>query len=322
MIITRTPYRISLFGGGTDYPEWYKDHGGAVISATIDKYCYIAATPYNKIFPQRYKVYWKTVELVNKIRDIEHPVVREGLRMLGYTDSLKLYYHGDLPSQSGLGSSSSFTVGFLHAILALQSKQITKRELAQLAIKLERHILKEHGGEQDQLAAAHGGFNYFTFPHEEGVKALPSTGLEDKLMLFYVGRDEERFSSAYAKNWIDCIPHKTQEFEGIQRITSDALAILESSEPDIDEIGILLDESWYLKRALSETISDPQVDAIYAQAKLAGALGGKLLGAGGKGFMVFYVPEGKQEAVRQALSAYHHTPFRFEYEGTKLFRIS
>ena len=323
MIITRTPYRISLFGGGTDYPEWFRKHGGAVINATIDKYCYISATTYNKIFPQRYKVYWNIVELVEKIDDIKHPVVREGLKMLEYTDSLKLYYHGDLPAYSGLGSSSSFAVGFIHAILSLCNKTVEKQQIADLAIRLEREVLKENGGVQDQLAATYGGLNYFDFSHN-GIQRqeLRTAKLEEKLMLFYIGRDEDRFSSTYAKSWIDNMESKEATLKGIHQITKDALLIFQSHNPDLDELGCLLHDTWQLKKNISDMISDPLIDQIYVRARKAGALGGKVLGAGGRGFMLFYVPEKKQEAVKAALEDCHHTPFRFENDGTKYFRIS
>ena len=247
-------------------------------------------------------------------------MVREGLKLIGYKDSLKLYFHGDLPAQSGLGSSSSFTVGFLKAAALLMGEELSTEALAKRAIHLERNVLNEYGGDQDQIAVTYGGFNQILFEKNAfTVMPILPGSLHKNLMLFYIGRNNERFSSNYAKSWIENIPHRTVELRTLCNLVTQAIKCLDQ---DIDEFGAILDEAWFLKRSLSEVISSEKIDAVYALAKKHGALGGKLLGAGGEGFMIFYVPEKKQNAVKTALSAYIHVPFEFEHAGCEYFRIS
>lgn len=324
MIISRTPFRISFFGGGTDYPAWYLEEDGAVLSTTIDKYCYLSCRILPPFFNIKHRIVWSHIETVSTISEILHPAIREGLRFLGFDNSvgLEIHYQGDLPARAGMGSSSSFAVGFIKAITALRGQMISKHELARKSIELEQSVLKEHVGSQDQIAAAFGGFNVIHFLRNGDFQVEPVTvsasrvsELESRLLLFYTG--SSRLASEVAADVIANFQHKRKELRQMCAMVEQALSIL-NSQRNLDEFGCLLHESWMLKRETSVAVTNSTVDSIYETAVQHGALGGKLLGAGGTGFMVFYVPPEKQVNVLQALSAYLHVPFKFENEGSTI----
>jgi D-glycero-alpha-D-manno-heptose-7-phosphate kinase len=324
MIFTKTPYRISFFGGGTDYPTWYLKHGGEVLSTTIDKYCYISCRHLPPFFNIKHRVVWSHIETVSQISEILHPAVREGLRYLGFDDSvgLEIHHQGDLPARTGMGSSSSFAVGFIKALTALKGQMIGKHDLAMKAIELEQKILKDNVGSQDQVAAAHGGFNRIHFHTSGDIQVEPIilppqrlAALESNLMMVYTGAS--RMASEIAGQIIASLEEKERVLNQMRLITEKAVTILSSGQ-DLDGFGALLDENWMLKRSLTQTISNTRIDKIYTKAKSAGALGGKLLGAGGAGFMVFYVPRARRSAVRDALDNYLMVPFKLEHEGSSI----
>lgn len=323
MIITRTPYRISFFGGGTDYPAWYRRHGGRVLSTTIDKYCYVTARYLPPFFNVRHRIVWSHIETVQSIREILHPAVREGLAMLGYTDAtgVEIHHQGDLPARTGVGSSSSFAVGLILALRALRGETPDRHALALEAIALEQDRLGDKVGSQDQTAAAYGGFNVIDFRPDGTIAATPVAAgpdrrraLEDRLMLFYTGLS--RMGSEVAADVIANIPAREAQLHRMRALVDRAAAIL--CEGDLDDFGRMLDETWRLKRELSPLVSNDGIDAIYARARDAGALGGKLLGAGTSGFMLFHVPRDRREAVQEALRDLLHVPFRFEDQGATL----
>lgn len=324
MIISKTPFRISFFGGGTDYPAWYLKESGAVLSTTIDKYCYITCRILPPFFDSRYRIVWSHIETVSTISEILHPAVREGLRFLGVDGEfgLEIHHQGDLPARAGMGSSSSFAVGLIKAVTALSGKIIDKQELALKAIELEQNILRENVGSQDQTAAAYGGFNVIHFLTNGAIRVEPVTipqsmiyELESNLLLIYTGTS--RLASEIAGDVIANMERKRKILLKMRAMVNQALDIL-SKDNDIDDFGRLLHQNWMLKRELSETVSNSKVDNIYQRAMDSGALGGKLLGAGASGFMVLYVPPDKQENVLEALSGYLHVPFKFETEGSSL----
>lgn len=320
MIITRTPYRISFFGGGTDYPDWVQEEGGAVLSTTIDKYCYLHVRHYPPFFNVKYRVVWSHIESVSSISEILHPAVREGLRFLKFDEStgLEIQHQGDLPARAGMGSSSAFSVGLIKALTAMRGQIISKYDLATKAIELEQGVLKESVGSQDQIATAYGGFNVIHFIKTGGFQVEPVTlptaeisALNRKLMLFYTG--SSRLSSDISKDIVSHIPDHRSILRKMRSYVDVAVDIL--SKGDLDEFGRLLHEAWMLKRELSPKVTNPMIDMIYKNALDHGALGGKLLGAGGTGFMVLYVPEERQQEVRQALYGLVEVPFQFETEG-------
>ena len=323
MIISRTPYRISFFGGGTDYPAWYRREGGAVLSTTIDKYSYLTCRYLPPFLNIRHRIVWRHVETVATFNDILHPVVRKGLPHLGFDDNIgvEIHYQGDLPARSGMGSSSTFAVGFIHALTALRGLALTKKELALMAIELERDVLGEEVGDQDQLAVAFGGLNVFRFG-DEGVTDVDTVvvpearraGLEENLMMLYTGVG--RPSSEIATDIVANVRAKSSEMRRMRGMVDEGLVILRHG--DLDDFGRLLHEAWTLKRSLSPRVATPVIDGIYERARRAGALGGKLLGAGGSGFMVFYVPPDAQAAVRAALRELLFVPFQFESDGSTL----
>lgn len=316
--ITRTPLRVSFFGGGTDYPEWYRVHDGAVLSTTIDKFCYINCRYLPPFFDIRHRIVWSHIETVNSIAEILHPAVREGLRQLGFTDErgIELHYQGDLPARAGMGSSSSFSVGLIKALKALRGEEIEGLDLARAAIELERDRLKEPVGVQDQTAAAIGGFNILRFSGDDEIEAEPVRAdservaeLTANLMLFFTGTS--RLGATVTVDVIKNLSGHSSELRAMLRLVDRAAAIMENRQ-DLDEFGRLLGETWRLKRTLSDSITNNRIEALYAQAIGAGAIGGKLLGAGASGFMLFYVPPRKQAKVREALSSCLEVPFNFE----------
>lgn len=328
MILSRTPFRLSFFGGGTDYPAWYRREGGAVLSTTIDKYCYLSVRHLPPFFTTRHRVVWSHVETVGTIAEILHPAVREGLRMLGYDDALgiEIHHQADLPARAGMGSSSSFAVGLIKALTGLGGQMIGKHELALRAIELEQDVLRENVGSQDQVAAAYGGFNLIEFRKSGEIRVDPVTApaarladLERHLLLFYTGTS--RFASAVAADMLANLDARREALLRMRAMVDEALAILTGSG-SLDAFGRLLHESWMLKRSLSPMISGPTIDDLYTKAMRHGALGGKLLGAGSSGFMCFFVPPQKQTAVIRALAGHLHVPFAFEDEGSRVIHYA
>jgi D-glycero-alpha-D-manno-heptose-7-phosphate kinase len=321
VIISRTPFRISFFGGGTDYPAWYRDHDGAVLATTINKYCYITGRYLPPFFDHQSRIVWSRIELVKDPREIQHPAVREALAYLQIKDGVELHHDGDLPARTGLGSSSSFMVGVLHVLHGLRGDLVDKMQLAKEAIHLEQHCLQDHVGSQDQIMAAFGGLNRIDFlPDSFKVSPLMigSTRLaelEQHLMLFFTGI--ARTASAVAEAQINAIPRKKRELRALYQMVDEAIEILHGGA-HLEAFGELLDESWRLKRTLTDKVSSAVIDEIYDVARRAGALGGKLLGAGGGGFLLLFVPPDGQPRVRAALSSLLCVPFRFEASGSHI----
>ena len=321
MIISRTPFRISFFGGGTDYSEFYKEYGGSVISTSFDKYCYVTARHLPGFFNYKYPVNYSKIERVNYLNEIAHPAVRETLK---YLDMREMFvgYDADLPARSGLGSSSSFVVGMLNAFYAIKGKYIDKKRLANEAIHIERVLCNESGGVQDQIAASYGGFNRIDFREDDfSVQSIVMDFerkkiLDDNLMLFFTGFS--RISSEIAIEQKKATHNKIKELKEMLSLVDEAERVLINKKSDLSEFGKLLDYSWKLKRGITSKITTTEIDDIYSSAIKAGALGGQLLGAGGGGFILFYVEKDKQKKVKEALSGLLNVPFNFENEGTKI----
>lgn len=321
MVITKTPFRMSFFGGGTDIKEFYEEHGGSVISTTFDKYCYASVRHLPRFFDYSTSIVYSKVEKVNDVGEIQHPMVREAMRFLDMHE-LNIAHDGDLPARSGLGSSSSFAVGLLNAMYALKGKYASKEQLAKDAIHVERVLCKEAGGIQDQVAVAYGGLNRIDFTGE-GFKVKPiviygdqKKKLNDNLMLFFTGFS--RFAGDVSKSQVASTKSKTRELLEMKEVVYEAEKLLTDKHSDLNEFGRLLDYSWMLKRGLTNEITNDKIDSMYARAKAAGAVGGKLLGAGGGGFLLCYVERDKQENVKMALGNLLHVPFEFENDGTSV----
>jgi len=322
MIISRTPFRISFFGGGTDYPIWYREREGQVLSTTIDKYCYLTVRYLPPFFPHKHRIVYSKIELAKDINEILHPAVKAALNFLKIDKGMEIHHDGDLPARTGLGSSSAFTVGLLNSLYALKGIMPSKERLAKEAIYLEREILKESVGSQDQTAVAYGGFNKITFVGNDEIKVEPITlekekikQLENHLMLFFTGFS--RFASDVAKAQIENTPNKKRELTLMYQMVDEAVNILNENK-DILEFGKLLNESWKLKKSLSDKISNPVIDSIYEKALRAGAVGGKLIGAGGGGFILLFVPPENQGKVRTELKDLLEVKFNFENEGSRI----
>ncbi len=324
MIISRTPFRISFFGGGTDYPGWYRNDGGAVLSTTIDKYCYISCRYLPPFFDHRYLIRYRIIETVNRLEEIRHPSVRECLRFMGIQDGIEMVHNSDLPARSGIGSSSAFTVGFLNALYALTGRMIGKRKLASDAICVEQQMIRENVGSQDQVAAAFGGLNKIEFNGREDFVVSPVTidyrkikNLQNHLMLFFSGLS--RTASEIAAEQMANTDRNGAELRTMRQMVDEAVRILNDCETDdIEDFGRLLNESWTLKRTLSSRVSNNAIDDIYETARQAGAIGGKLCGAGGGGFILLFVPPRKQRLVRRALRDLLHVPFAFDTLGSHI----
>lgn len=322
MIISRTPFRISFFGGGTDYPVWYEKNGGSVLSATIDKYCYITLRALPPFFEHRHRIVYSQIEVVKEIEQISHPSVREILRYLKIQDGMEIHHDGDLPARTGLGSSSSFTVGLLHALYALNAKMPDKAKLAKEAIHIERIVLNECVGSQDQVAVAYGGLNKIIFFKNGLFDVQPiilsekrSNELQDHLMLFFTGFS--RSASEIASEQIKQTQNREKQLILMHKLVDEAIDVL-YSESDISAFGELLHQTWELKRSLTDKISNSTIDEIYSNARQAGALGGKLLGAGGGGFMLFFVRPEDHHKVREKLNNFLEVKFRLEYSGSQI----
>ncbi|MBI4510249.1 MAG: kinase [Deltaproteobacteria bacterium] len=322
MIISRTPYRISFLGGGTDYPTWYRQRGGCVLAATINKYCYITVRYLPPFFEHRIRVVYSKVESCQSLDEIEHPAVREVVRYLDLRRGIEIHHDGDLPARSGMGSSSAFTVGLLHALYALRGFMPSRQQLAREGIYLEQERLRETVGSQDQVMAAHGGFNHVRFQPSGEVEVLPLPlsrsrldALNSHLMLFYTGI--KRTASNVADTYAHDMDRKEKQLNYLMQLVQEGINVLNSGQ-DLLQFGRLLHESWQVKRSLSSSISNQQVGEIYQEALAAGAIGGKLLGAGGGGFLLLFVHPSNAARVREKLSKLIHVPFKFEFVGSQV----
>ncbi len=322
MIISRTPFRISFFGGGTDYPAWYRRHGGAVLATTIDKYCYITCRHLPPFFEHKIRIVYSKIENCHSVDEVAHPAVREVLRFLNIDRGIEIHHDGDLPARSGMGTSSSFTVGLLHALHALEGRMPSKKQLAAEAIHIEQECIGETVGSQDQVSAAYGGLNHIVFHPNGDTSVQPVTISKDRLgelnahlMLFYTGL--KRTASEIAASYVGNGDEKKRERRVRKDLVDESISILVSGQ-QITDFGELLHEAWQAKRNLSAQVSNPMVDQIYEEAMSAGAAGGKLIGAGGGGFMLLFVPPAFQDKVREKLKGLLHVPFRFEYSGSQI----
>ena len=327
MIISRTPFRISFFGGGTDYPAWYRENGGRVISTTIDKYCYVTLRELPPFFKYKHRFRYFEREEVNTIDEIKHPSIRECLKYLDMNKSIELVHHADLPAQSGLGSSSTFTVGLLMAGYALNNQMRTKNQLAHDAIEIEQRRIGEAVGSQDQTAAAFGGFNRINFGGHRELEVTPLTistekmsNLQDHLMLFFTGFS--RNASDIAQKQIEISSSKTKELDIMVEICKEAEELLVSSENGFLGWGELLNEQWKVKKSMTNVITNSKIDEMYEEGIRSGALGGKLLGAGGGGFILFLVPPEKHNQIKANLSSILHVPFKFDFSGSQVVYYS
>ncbi|HBK5853488.1 TPA: kinase [Enterococcus faecium] len=326
MIITKIPFRMSFFGGGTDMEDYFKENGGAVLSTTFDKYCYVNVRHLPRFFDYSAELSYSRTERVTSIEDIEHPAIRNAMKMLDVHE-IRLTYEADLPARSGLGTSSSFAVGMLNAFYALEGKYADKKKLADEAIYLERVLCNEAGGWQDQIAASYGGFNRINF-NVDGYEVLPviisperKKQLNNNLMMFFTGFT--RFSSDVQKaNNVSGTEDKRVRLKKMYELVDEAEAILTDKNRNLDDFGRQLDVTWRLKKGTGGAISTGSIDELYEKGMAAGALGGKLLGAGGGGFLVFYVQPEKQDAVRWAMRDLMYIPFEFEDGGTRVIHYT
>lgn len=326
MIITKTPFRMSFFGGGTDMESFFREHGGAVLSTTFDKYCYVTVRHLPRFFDFTTHLTYSKMEFVKDADEIEHPAIRNAMKMLDMHE-IRLLYEADLPARSGLGTSSSFAVGMLNAFYALKGKYVDKKKLADEAIYLERVLCHEAGGWQDQIAASFGGMNRIEFNKDGTYDVQPiiihpdrKKQLNDNLLMFFTGFT--RFSSDMQKVNQEGYDEKIKQLQQMYALVDDAEKVLEDKHSDLDDFGRLLDTTWRLKRQTGGAITTDSIDALYEKGIAAGALGGKLLGAGGGGFLVFYVQPEKKEAVMEAMKDLLYVPFCFEDGGTQVIHYS
>lgn len=322
MIISRTPYRISFFGGGTDYPGWYLKHGGAVLATSIDKYCYITCRYLPPFFEHKSRIVYSKIESCQNIGEINHPAVRETLRFLNIERGVEIHHDGDLPARSGMGSSSAFTVGLLNALYALKGYMPTKQQLMMESIHIEQKMIGETVGSQDQATAAFGGLNHIQFMQNGEISVRPVIisadrliELNSNLMLFYTGI--KRTAAEVANSYVDTIETKRRQLRIMKDLVDEALSLLNSNDP-LKGFGDLLHESWLAKKSLSSSVSNSDVDDAYNAARDAGAIGGKITGAGGGGFMLLFAPLETQPKVRQALKNLIYVPFRFDFNGSQI----
>ena len=325
MVITQTPFRMSFFGGGTDFPEYYKKNGGAVISTTFDKYCYVSVRHLPRFFDYKNELIYSKIERVKSEDEIVHPAIRNAMKMMDMHE-LRITYDADLPARSGLGTSSSFAVGLLNAFYALKGKYADKRKLADDAIYLERVLCDESGGVQDQIAASFGGLNRIDFD-ADGYRVSPiiisperKRELNDSLLLFFTGFS--RFSSDIQEGTKRAIKDKEAELKEMYALVDEAEAVLTDKSKSLSEFGRLLNHTWELKRGISSSISTDSIDSLYKKAMEAGALGGKLLGAGGGGFLLFFAEPDARSSVMKAMDELLHVPFEFENNGTGVVHYS
>jgi D-glycero-alpha-D-manno-heptose-7-phosphate kinase len=323
VIITRTPYRVSFFGGGTDYPGWFRENGGAVLATTLDKYCYITCRRLPPFFQHRHRIVYSIIENVSRVDEIQHPAVRAVLEWAKVEEGLEIHHDGDLPARSGLGSSSSFTVGLVHALHALHGKMTNRTQLAKTAIHIEQDLIKENVGSQDQVLASYGGLNVVEFRPDDSFDVTPvilpqerKEELEAHLMLCFTGFS--RFASVVAKSQLDNLHAKQRELNRIRQMVDEGLNILIDPSEPIRTFGRLLHEAWQNKRSLSDMVTTPEIDEVYQAARDAGAIGGKLLGAGGGGFMLLFANPEHQPKIRERLKNLIHVPFKFEDAGSRV----
>lgn len=326
MIITKTPFRMSFFGGGTDMESFFREYGGAVLSTTFDKYCYVNVRHLPRFFDYSTELSYSKTERVTAVEDIEHPAIRNAMKMLDMHE-IRLTYEADLPARSGLGTSSSFAVGMLNAFHCLKGKYADKKKLADQAIYLERELCQEAGGWQDQIAASFGGMNRIEFNKDGTYDVRPiiihperKQQLNDNLLMFFTGFT--RFSSDMQKANQAGYVEKVKQLQQMYTLVDDAEAILEDKHSDLDDFGRLLDKTWRLKRQTGGAITTDSIDGLYEKGIAAGALGGKLLGAGGGGFLVFYVQPEMKNAVLKAMNNLLYVPFRFEDGGTQVIHYT
>ncbi len=323
MIITRTPFRISFFGGGTDYPAWYHEHGGVVLATTIDKYCHISARYLPPFFEHKHRIVYSHIENVMNFDEIKHPAARAILNWSGIDRGIEIHHDGDLPARSGIGSSSSFTVGLVHALAALQGRYVSKEKLAYDAINIEQNIIGEAVGSQDQTSAAFGGFNRIEFKRNNTLDVSPVVltrerlaELQSHLMLCFTGFSRIAADIAQAK--IANFKQREHELKSMHEMVDQAIQLLQDANCPIERFGRLLHDSWQYKRQLSDKVSTPEIDHLYDEAMRAGAIGGKILGAGGGGFLLLFVKPELQGAVRERLKHLVHVPFAFEDGGSRV----
>lgn len=323
MIISRTPFRISFFGGGTDYPGWFREHGGAVLATTINKYCYITCRRLPPFFDHKHRIVYSNIENVKHNDQIKHPSVRAVFSWLNIKDGLEIHHDGDLPARSGIGSSSSFTVGLLHALKGLGGSLIDKSDLARNAIHIEQNIICENVGSQDQVSAAFGGFNLIEFFQNNSFNVSPviipdyrRQELSNHLMLYFTGFS--RIASNIAKSKIDNLKNRVSELNCMRAMVDEALRILQDLNEPIESFGKLLDESWKYKRKLSDQVTTLEIDSIYQAAMETGAIGGKVLGAGGGGFLLIFAKPDLHDAIRKRLKNLIYVPFEFENSGSRI----
>lgn len=322
MIITRTPLRISFFGGGTDYPSWYLKNGGAVLSTTINKYSYLTCRYLPPFFEHKYRILYSRNETCRTVDEIAHPAVRAILKHLEVGRGVEIHHDGDLPARSGMGTSSAFTVGLLHALHALEGRLVGKHELAMEGIRVEQEILRENVGSQDQVSAAYGGFNHIRFLRNGEIAVTPLTisreragELNSQLMLFYTGL--VRTASSVAGTYVNDLQKREKAMVRLGKLVEEGIGVL-SGAKDLRPFGEILHEGWEIKRSLSPHVSNDHIEEIYREARESGAVGGKLTGAGGGGFMLLFVPPGWQDAVRNRLNRLLHVPIRFEFSGSQI----
>lgn len=322
MIISRTPYRISFFGGGTDYPAWYRSHGGAVLATSIDKYCYLTCRYLPPFFEHKIRIVYSKIENCHGTEDIQHPAVREILRYLDFDRGVEIHHDGDLPARSGIGSSSSFCVGLLHALYALQGRMPSKHQLASESIHIEQERMRETVGSQDQVTAAYGGFNQVLFQPNGEIAVRPVTvsqqrlrDLEDHLLLLFTG--VHRTSSDVAQSYVARLDANKRHLRIMKDLVDEALLVLQG-EGNLRAFGELLHESWLAKRSLSSEVSNSEIDDVYQAALASGAVGGKLLGAGGGGFLLLFASPDRHAALRAKFDGMIDVPFRFESGGSQI----
>ncbi len=323
MVISRTPFRISFFGGGTDYPAWYERHPGATLGVTIDKYCYLTCGYLPPFFDCKYRIVYSKREMAKKVGAIQHPAVRGTLRFLKIKKGVSVQHVGDLPARSGIGSSSAFTVGLLNAMYAVLGRIVSKKQLAMEAIEVEQEWMKENVGSQDQVITAFGGLNHITFRGGRNIEVTPVTLdprkmklFHDHLLLYFTGFS--RLATEIAGEQIKNIPRKTAELKAMYQMVGEALAVLSAPRLHLEAFGRLLHETWKIKRTLSSKITTPFIDEAYRRARQAGALGGKILGAGGGGFMLLFVRPDDQPRVRRAMRSFLRVPFKFDDLGSQI----
>jgi D-glycero-alpha-D-manno-heptose-7-phosphate kinase len=321
MIISRTPFRISFFGGGTDFPVWYRENGGGVLSVTINKYCYISCRLLPQFFEYKHRFVYAKAEQVDEIDEIIHPAIRETLKYMEVKEGLELHHDGDLPARTGLASSSAFTVGLTHALYALRGKMVQKMQLALDAIHIEQNMIRENVGSQDQVAVAFGGLNRISFQGEDNIEVKNITigkkkiqEFQDHLMLFFTGF--VRTASKIEKDKLEKADENRKTLKTMYKMVDEAINIL--CEGDLVDFGRLLHENWMLKKSLSGVVSTSYIDYIYDIAMKNGAISGKILGAGGGGFMLFFVRPEDRERLKQSLIFLLHVPFKFEFSGSQI----